>query len=67
MWFAHAGLRSARVTSPARFSAHVALVIAVLLMPYYSLLPVALHAVMVAAALALRDVFRPEASPSPLR
>jgi hypothetical protein len=67
MWFAHAGLRSARVTSPARFSAHVALVIAVLLMPYYSLLPVALHAVMVAAALALRDVFRPEASASPLR
>jgi polysaccharide biosynthesis protein PslJ len=68
MWFAHAGLRSGRVTSPARFSAHVALVIAVLLMPYYSLLPVALHAVMVAAALALRDVFRPpEASAPSLR
>jgi O-antigen ligase len=61
-WFGHAGLRSARVRSPARFAAHVALVIGVLLMPYYSLLPVALHAVMVAAALALRDVFRPEAS-----
>jgi hypothetical protein len=67
MWFVHAGLRSARVTSPARFAAHVALIIAVLLMPYYSLLPVALHAVMVAAALALRDVFRPEASAPPLR
>ena len=67
MWFLHAALRSARVTSPARFSAHVALVIAVLLMPYYSLLPVALHAVMVAAALALRDVFRPEARDAPER
>jgi hypothetical protein len=61
-WFAHAGLRSARVGSPGRFAAHVALVVGVLLMPYYSLLPVALHAVMVAAALALRDVFRPEAT-----
>jgi hypothetical protein len=60
LWFLHAAVRSARVTSPARFSAHVALVIAILLMPYYSLLPVAMHAVMVGAALALRDVFRPE-------
>jgi polysaccharide biosynthesis protein PslJ len=55
-WFLYTAVRSARFVSPGRFAAHLTVVIGILLLPYYSLLPVALHVLMVAAALAWRDV-----------
>jgi hypothetical protein len=58
-FFGYSAVRSGRLTSPVRFWAHVAIVVALLLMPYYSLMPVALHILMVATALAWRDVLSP--------
>jgi hypothetical protein len=59
-FFVHTAVRTARLGSPSRFAAHLAIVIGILLLPYYSLIPVGLHLLMVAAAFAWRDVLSPE-------
>jgi O-antigen ligase len=66
-WFGHAAFRSGQRAVRAHFSGHLAILVAILLMPFYSLLPVALHVVMIAAALVWRDVARPEPRAQGLR
>jgi len=72
-WFVYGLVRSAARAAPGRLAAHLALVVAAIEMPFYSLLPTTLHVLMVASALAWRDIevpaaeHRPESSPVPQR
>ena len=58
-WIGYTVVRTARGGSPGRFWAHAALLILLIQLPYYNFLPTTLHVVMVAAALAWRDVVDP--------
>jgi hypothetical protein len=54
-------IRTARRRSPTSFAVHVALLIALVEMPFYSFMPTTLHVLMIGAALAWRDIaFAPE-------
>lgn len=55
-WFAYTLWRSGSRGSPARFWMHVVILMALVQSPYYELLPMQLHVVMVAAALAWREI-----------
>jgi polysaccharide biosynthesis protein PslJ len=55
-WFAYGLIRSRARASAGRFAAHLALLVAAIEMPFYSLLPTTLHVLMVASALAWRDI-----------
>jgi len=57
-WFLYILFRSRR-GSPVRFWSHVAILILVIEMPYYNYMPTTLHVIMIAAALAWRDVVDP--------
>lgn len=60
-WFVISLFRTAKRGSPARFGAHMALVIALIEMPFYSFMPTTLHVLVVGMAVAWRDVsFAPE-------
>ena len=58
-WFVYTFLRSLRGRAPARFWANVAILMLLVEMPYYNYMPAPLHIVMIAAALAWRDIVRP--------
>jgi polysaccharide biosynthesis protein PslJ len=64
-WFLYAFWRTREARSGIRFWTNVALLIALVQMPYYGLVPVPLHILMIAAALAFREARedRPEATP----
>jgi O-antigen ligase len=64
-WLGYALVRSGRGRgSPARFWAHVALLILLVEMPYYNYMPTTLHLIMVGAALAWRDIVDPRPEPA---
>jgi O-antigen ligase len=58
-WFAYGFIRSRHVWTGGRLWAHVAILIFILELPYYSVLPTGFHVAMVAAALAWRNVADP--------
>ena len=58
-FFLYVLFRSARAGSPGRYWAHVAILIAVVEMPYYNYMPTTLHVLMIAIALAWRDILDP--------
>jgi O-antigen ligase len=58
-FFGYVLVRSARAGSPGRYWAHVAILIAVVEMPYYNYMPTTLHVLMIAIALAWRDILDP--------
>jgi O-antigen ligase len=58
-WFAYGFIRSRHVPSGGRLWAHLAILIFLLELPYYSFLPTGFHVAMVAAALAWRSVADP--------
>jgi polysaccharide biosynthesis protein PslJ len=59
-WFAYTFLRAARRRTYACLWASAAVFVALVEIPYYNLMPTTIHVVMVAAALAWRDIVRPE-------
>ena len=61
-WFAYAFARTWRTRSSLGFWCHVTLLIGLLQMPVYGLLPVQIHVLMVAAALALREADAPRSA-----
>jgi hypothetical protein len=66
-WLAYVLARSGRRLKTAadlRFWPHVTVLMAIVMTPYYELLPLQLHTIMVAAALVFRDGV-PEARPAP--
>ena len=66
-WFLWAAWRSRGAETPVRLWTHVILLIAIVQLPFYGMLPVAIQVVMVAAAVSLREAQggRPIATPPP--
>jgi len=58
-WFLYTLVRSGKGGSPVRLWSHVVILIALLQTPVYELLPMQIHVVMTAAALAWRDITLP--------
>ena len=58
-WFLYTFLRSFRGGGPGRFWANVAILMLLVELPYYNYMPAPLHIVMIAAALAWRDILQP--------
>jgi O-antigen ligase len=63
-WFIYSFWRSLPRGSPTRFFANASLLILLLELPYYNHMPTSLHVVMVAAALAWRDLRDPAVQPA---
>jgi hypothetical protein len=59
-WFAYTFVRAARRRTHACLWASATVFIALVEIPYYNLMPTTIHVVMAAAALAWRDIARPE-------
>jgi hypothetical protein len=61
-FFLYVLFRSARAGSPERYWAHVAILIALVEVPYYNYMPTTLHVLMIGIALAWRDIVDPARS-----
>jgi O-antigen ligase len=60
-WFLYTFMRSLRRGGPGRFWANIAILMLLVELPYYNYMPTPLHVVMIAAALAWRDILQPAA------